>query len=238
MIFNRINVLDPNVHNVVHDPGKLRLLNTGGRRCRSSRSRTGPWKVVGTPPTSDRGGPVRGPDRAVHRDQSAGVHLQPDRVHHQPARRGSVLRVGHDQDERPGPPHADGATGRVVAVAVGAQRRAQPADDRQPRRQLQRRTSPPATRRNAPRARRQAAVRGGGRTSAYWTRADPTRNVSIRLLAAWQGRGRRSTSRGTRRARSPRTPSSSPPGAESQSFLPHLQGNPSARRRGASHPAA
>ena len=31
MIFNRINVLDPRVPNVVHDRGKLRLLNVGGQ---------------------------------------------------------------------------------------------------------------------------------------------------------------------------------------------------------------
>src|SRR4051794_17281204 len=54
MIFNRINVLDQNVHNVVHDRGKLRLLNTGGQTLSiQSLTFSGPWKVAGTaPPTS------------------------------------------------------------------------------------------------------------------------------------------------------------------------------------------
>jgi len=53
MIFNRINVLDPKVPNRVHDRGVLRLQNTGDQTLIiQSLKFNGPWKIAGSAPTS------------------------------------------------------------------------------------------------------------------------------------------------------------------------------------------
>src|SRR4051812_47479360 len=53
MIFNRVGHLDAKVPNVVHDKAKLRLKNTGGSTLSIKQLKfAGPWKVVGTAPST------------------------------------------------------------------------------------------------------------------------------------------------------------------------------------------
>jgi hypothetical protein len=231
MIFNRINVLDPNVHNVVHDRGKLRLLNTGGQTLSiKSLTFSGPWKVAGTAPTSIA--PGRFVDLTVqftatkapaYTYNQTGYYTNP---HGGGAYFGSLTIKTNDpvrptqtellagwwqsQSEHNAEPSL-----QTIVNLVGNYK-TNIASGHQP-------TLP------EPGGKR---LYGEEVSSAYWQVADPTRNVSVRLLAAWHGQGKAVTlgwhQKGSFASHTVFVAS----GAEGQSFLPHLQGNPSAPAAG------
>jgi hypothetical protein len=231
MIFNRINVLDPRVPNVVHDRGKLRLINTGGQTLSiKSLSISGPWKVVGTPPTSVA--PGRLVDLTVqftatkapaYTYNQTGYYTNPhgggayfgsitiktnDPVH--PSQTEQLAGWWQSQSEHNAEPSL-----QTIVNLVGNYK-TNIATGHQP-------TLP------EPSGKR---LYGEEVNSAYWTRADPTRNVSVRLLAAWHGQGKAVNLGWYQKGSFTSHTVFVAAGTESQSFLPHLQGNPSAPAAG------
>jgi hypothetical protein len=225
MIFNRINVLDPKVANVVHDRGKLRLRNTGGQTLSiKSLSISGPWKIVGTPPTSIA------PGKSVDLTVQFTANKAPAYSYNQ---------TGYYDN-----PHGGGAYFGSLTIKTNDPVR--PTQTEQLagwwQSQSEHNAEPSLQtivnlvgnyQTNIATGHQPTLPEPGGKrlygeevSSAYWTVADSTHSVSVRLLAAWHGQGKAVTlgwyGKGSFSSHTVFVAS----GAEGQSFLPHLQGQP------------
>lgn len=224
MVFNRVGHLDAKVPNVVHDKAKLRLQNTGGATLSiKSLKFSGPWKIVGTAPTSIAAGKFS--DITIQFTANVVLPYTFNQTNGTTnVRGGSVytgsLTIATNDTARPS---------QVEQLAGWYQDKSENSEEASLQTILNLvfnyKTNISSTRNSILSESTGKKLYGEEVNSAYWSLADTTKSVYIRQIAAFHTQGTPTVLKWFNKGSSASTYLFTTEGKEGQAFLPHMQGS-------------